>query len=50
MRDIQYSVRPIDRPDGKTEWGVYENDNLVDTFLSKERANNYLSLYRRLMR
>lgn len=47
---IKYSVRLIRRADGKTEWGVYENDHLVDTFISKERAQHYLAIYRRLMR
>lgn len=49
--DIRYCVRKINRYDGKTEYAVYENDNLVERgFISKERAQHYLDTYKRLMR
>lgn len=47
---IKYTVQQIQRPDGKTEWGVYENNHLVDSFISKERAERHLEIYKRLMR
>lgn len=45
-----YKILPIRRADGKTEWGVYENNHLVDSFISKQRAEEYLKIYKELMR
>ena len=47
---MSYTIRRIARRDGKTEWGVYENDHLIDTFLSYGRAYRYMIEYARLMR
>ena len=48
--DVKYTIKLIKRPDGKTEYGVYENNNIVDSFLSYERAVQYLEYYKRAMR
>lgn len=47
---ITLTVKIIKRPDGKTAWGVYENNRLIDTFISKERAEAYKRAYRQVMR
>lgn len=47
---ITLTVKMIKRPDGKTAWGVYENNRLIDTFISKERAESYKRAYGLVMR
>lgn len=47
---IKYTIKLIKRLDNKTEYGVYENNNLVDSFLSYDRAVQYLEYYKRAMR
>ena len=44
------TVRIIKRPENKTAWGVYENNRLIDTFISKDRAEAYARAYRLVMR
>ena len=50
MRDVHYHIVRVTRADGKVVWRCYENNNYLDEFMSKERAENYLSIYKRMMR
>jgi hypothetical protein len=48
--DIVYSVKKIERHDGKTEYGAYENNNLIETFVSAQRAWWFIKHYKKVMR
>lgn len=48
--DITYSVKEVTLADGSIAWGAYENDNLVAIKSTKDAAQQYIDIYRRLMR